>query len=204
MKNIPILYENEEILVINKPKGLCSQGGSGVLHSVDVDLPLQIGKPVFLVHRLDKDTDGLMIVAKSSVAASKWIKLIGGKLVQKEYRALCVGSLPSQKGKITTSVVQHGSEKPAVTHYFVENQESFTFEEKSYTLSTVHLKLETGRMHQIRIHLAKINCPIAGDDKHGNFKINKILKKQKGIKNLCLTSCKLSFPVNGKTLVFEI
>ena len=106
MKNIPILFENEEILVINKPAGLPVQGGQGILHPLDKELAVQVGYPVYLVHRLDRDTNGLMIVAKSAAAASKWTKLIGGKLVRKEYTAVCIGTLKSKKGTIRTSVVQ--------------------------------------------------------------------------------------------------
>ncbi len=204
MKNIPILFENEEILVINKPSGVPVQGGQGILHPLDKELAVQVGYPVYLVHRLDRDTNGLMIVAKSAFAASKWTKMIGGKLVRKEYTAVCVGTLKSEKGTIRTSVLQHGNEKPAVTHFQVVDEKEIFFEEQKIVLSTVKLQLETGRMHQIRIHLAQQNCPIAGDDKHGNFRMNKILKKAAGIKNLQLTSSRLSIPLNGRECVFEI
>ena len=204
MKNIPVLFENEEILVINKPSGIAVQGGQGIAHPLDKELPEQLGYPVYLVHRLDRDTKGLMIVAKSPMAAAKWTKLIGGKLVRKEYEALCAGTLKSKKGTIRTAVLQHGEEKPAVTHFQVIDEKEITYEDQKVILSTVRLQLETGRMHQIRIHLAKENCPIAGDDKHGNFKVNKLLKKACGIKELQLTSCKLTIPLNGRDCVFEI
>ncbi len=204
MKTIPILFENEEILVINKPSGVSVQGGNGIAHPLDKELAIQTGYPVFLVHRLDRDTNGLMIVAKSSLAAAKWTKLIAGKLVRKEYTALCAGSIGAKKGTIRTSVIQHGDEKPAVTHYEVLKEEQIDFEGQNITLSTLRLQLETGRMHQIRIHLAKSGCPIAGDDKHGNFKINKVLRKALGIKTLQLTSSKLSIPLNGRECVFTI
>ena len=191
MKNIPILFENEEILVINKPAGLPVQGGQGILHPLDKELAVQVGYPVYLVHRLDRDTNGLT-------------KLIGGKLVRKEYTAVCIGTLKSKKGTIRTSVVQHGNEKPAVTHFQVVGQKEIFYEEQKIVLSTVKLQLETGRMHQIRIHLAEQDCPIAGDDKHGNFKMNKILRKAAGIKTLQLTSSRLSIPLNGRECVFEI
>lgn len=204
MKNIPILFENEEILVIDKPSGVPVQGGQGILHPLDKELAIQVGYPVYLVHRLDRDTNGLMIVAKSASAASKWTKLIGGKLVRKEYTAVCVGTLSQKKGTIRTSVLQHGNEKPAVTHFLVVDEKEIFYEDQRILLSTVKLQLETGRMHQIRIHLAAQNCPIAGDDKHGNFKMNKILRKAAGIKNLQLTSSRLSIPLNGRECVFEI
>lgn len=212
MNSIPILYNNDEIYVINKPAGLAVQGGQGVSHSLDVDFAKQVGSKVYLVHRLDKDTSGLMIVAKTPTAATKWTKLIGSKIAQKEYVAICAGSLKQKKGIIQDDVVQHGETKAAVTHYEVEKEWDYDIpadEEKGTPASVIHmtqvrLKLETGRMHQIRIHLAKQGCPIAGDDQHGNFKVNKLLKKHYKIKTLQLCSQKLIIPVDGKEMVFEI
>ena len=71
-------------------------------------------------------------------------------------------------------------------------------------LCQIRLLLETGRMHQIRIHLAKNSCPIAGDDQHGNFKLNKQLKKSLGIKKLLLASVKLTVPLQSQSQIFEI
>ena len=84
MKQIDILFENDQILVINKPCGIAVQGGEGIAHPLDKELPAQLGYPVYLVHRLDRDTAGLMIVAKSPLYAAQWTKMIGGKLVRKE------------------------------------------------------------------------------------------------------------------------
>ena len=85
MNTIPILYDNDEIFVINKPSGLPVQGGQGIKHSLDVDFSEQVGFKVYLVHRLDKDTCGLMIVTKNPIAANKWTKLIASKIAKKEY-----------------------------------------------------------------------------------------------------------------------
>lgn len=197
MKPIDILFENEQMLVINKPAGIAVQGGEGVAHPLDKELPSQLGYPVYLVHRLDKDTAGLMIVAKSPSSASLWTKLIGGKYVRKEYTAVCAGSLPKKRGTIAAPVVQHGTEKSAVTRYEVLAEKRIEYEGESVVLSKVRLFLETGRMHQIRIHLAALGCPVAGDDRHGNFKINKFLKKACGIKQLLLAATSLSFPCGG-------
>ena len=207
MNSIPVLYEDDEIYVINKPAGLSVQGGQGVKHSLDNDFALQTGQKVYLVHRLDKDTSGLMIVAKSPFAASKWTKLISSKAVKKEYIAICAGKMKDKKGVITENLIQHGSEKSAVTYFTVEEEKNFTTEIEGYaniSLSFLRLKLETGRMHQIRIHLAKNGCPIAGDDQHGNFKLNKALKKALKIKSLLLASVRLTLPLNGRESVFEI
>ena len=205
---IPVIYENDEIIIINKPAGLAVQGGQGVVHSVDRDFAEQIGYKIYLVHRLDKDTSGLMVVAKTPVAAGKWTKLIGSKIVKKEYLALCAGKMPAKKGIIHEDIVQHGDQKSAVTHYQVEKEWTVPYENESgsgeLALSLIRLQLETGRMHQIRIHLAKNNCPIAGDDQHGNFKLNKLLKKACGIKRLQLAAVRLTVPLDGKEKVFEI
>ena len=200
MNGLTILYEDEEIFVINKNSGLAVQGGANVKHSIDVDFADEIGQKIFLVHRLDKDTAGLMIVAKTQAAAAKWTKLISSKTVKKEYIAICAGTIEPKKGIICEKIVQHGEEKKAVTNYEVEKE----IETECGKLSQIRLLLETGRMHQIRIHLAKNSCPIAGDDQHGNFKLNKQLKKTLGIKKLLLASVKLTVPLQSKNQVFEI
>lgn len=211
MNLIDILYEDDEIYVINKPSGLSVQGGANISHSLDVDFAKQTGQKVYLVHRLDKDTSGLMIVAKNPMAANKWTNLIGGKAVKKEYYAFCTGNLKEEKGIIREDVEQHGKIKEAVTNYCVEKECDFSVSEdlnsdiKNIHLMLVRLVLDTGRMHQIRIHLAKNGCPIAGDDLHGNFKINKLLKKALKIKKLCLASVKLTFEnFRGEKKVIEI
>ena len=205
---IPVIYENDEIFIIDKPAGLAVQGGQGVVHSLDRDFAEQMGQKVFLVHRLDKDTCGLMIVAKNPVGAGKWTKLIGSKEARKEYLALCTGRMPAKSGVIREDVLQHGDTKAAVTHYQVEKEWAVPYETETgageIPLTLIRLKLETGRMHQIRIHLAKQGCPIAGDDQHGNFKLNKLLKKICKIKRLQLAAVRLTLPLDGKAETFEI
>lgn len=198
MNAIPIVYENEEIIIINKPAGVSVQGGKGIAHPLDKELPEQTGHEIFLVHRLDKDTSGLMIAAKTKAAAAKWSKLVASRAVKKEYDAICIGTFSERKGVITDDVVQHGEIKRAVTQYAVSEVFEIDCGGEKLSLSLVRLALETGRMHQIRIHLAKKGCPIAFDDKHGNFAKNKLLKKYCGTKRLLLCASKLSFPLSGK------
>ena len=205
---IPIIYENNEIFIIDKPAGLAVQGGQGIVHSVDRDFAEQTGQKVYLVHRLDKDTSGLMIVAKNPVAAGKWTKIIGSKIARKEYAALCAGKMPAKSGVIREDVVQHGDTKSAVTHYQVEKEWIVPYENENSSgeipLCLIRLQLETGRMHQIRIHLAKNECPIAGDDQHGNFKMNKLLKKVCKIKRLQLAAVRLTVPLDDGERTFEL
>ena len=205
MNDIPIIYQNSEIFIINKKAGMPVQGGEKIAHPLDAELAKQVGQKVYLVHRLDKDTSGLMIVAKTPAAASKWTKLIGSKQVQKEYIAICTGTINPKKGEITEDIIQHGQSRRAVTHYQVEKEWQIEREgEQPVPMCQIRLLLETGRMHQIRIHLAKQGCPIAEDDQHGNFKINKVLRKVAGIKHLQLFSVKLTLPLEGSIKAFEI
>ena len=210
MNLIPVIYENNEIVIVNKPAGAAVQGGEKIAHPLDEELPKQLGYKIYLVHRLDRDTAGLLIVAKTPAAAAKWIKLIGEKQVHKEYCAVCIGTPRNgKKGTITASVEQNGVEKNAVTYYEVTAAVQIPVTDsdetkKSYTLSMLHLTLGTGRMHQLRIHLAKAGCPIAGDDQHGDFRVNKLLRRAAGIKQLMLAAVKLTIPLDGKLQTFEI
>ena len=226
MKEIPVLFEDDEIFVINKPAGVAVQGGEGIAHPLDEEFSKQVGFKVHLVHRLDKETCGLMVVAKNPKAASKWIELIASKQVQKEYTAICFGEplingKKQKTGTISGSVIKKNGknerEQSAVTNFTVEkvktveipvfsdNPEEDASKLIPLTFSQIHLKLGTGRMHQIRIHLSSVGAPICGDDKHGNFKLNKLAKKHLKIKNLLLCSQKLTIPTaGGKTKTFEI
>jgi 23S rRNA pseudouridine955/2504/2580 synthase len=199
VKNIPILFENEECLVLNKPAGLPVQGGVGVGRSLDTLLGgLRSPRPL-LVHRLDKDTSGLILVAKTREAAAKFSAIFSGKQVPppsagerkghpggraliKGYRALCAG-VPPAAGVIQLALDVRGTEKPSRTRFrrLGENGE----------FSLLELELDTGRMHQIRRHLAKIGHPILGDDKYGDFALNKALAKTRRLKRLLLYASRL-------------
>lgn len=209
MEKFTVIYENDEILIINKPCGVSVQGGKGISHPLDEELSLQVGYKIYLVHRLDKDTSGILIVAKNSKSAAKWTNLIGQKEVVKEYYAVCIG-VPvvngkiCRKGKLETKIEAHGRLQSAVTFFEVEKEIDVQAKDgNSVKLSLIHLTLGTGRMHQLRIQLAKADCPIAADDIHGNFKLNKILRPA-GIKKLQLCSKKTTIPLDGKNMLFEV
>ncbi len=187
MRKIDIVYEDSECAILNKPAGLAVQGGKGVKLSLDTLLAEQWQSKPYLVHRLDKDTSGLILVAKTKEAAQKYATMMQSKAVQKWYIALCVGKFQRKEGVITDALMIRGVSKPAITHFKC-------LEEVGSNFSLVELELGTGRMHQIRRHLALQGHPIAGDDKYGDFSLNKRLRKEQSVKKLLLHAYRLYIP----------
>ncbi len=211
MATFSIVFQNDEIIIVNKPNGVSVQGGVGISHPLDKELALQLGQPVHLVHRLDKETSGLLIVAKNAAAATKWTSLIGSKQVKKEYTAICVGHplagknpcRVGQENLLRDVVFSHGKEQSAELFFTLESSAELEAEEQKVKLSLLKIRLGTGRMHQIRIQLAKVGAPLVADDQHGNFKMNKLLRRL-GMKKLCLAATKLSLPLDGGTKEFSV
>lgn len=190
MKDVPILYEDDELIVVNKPAGLPVQGGEGIAVCLLDVLERQTGAKVYPVHRLDRDTAGVLAVARTSAAAAALSKLITSGALVKEYLAITVGAPPDRGGVIRSPAGKPGAEKAADTAYRVLSVAS--------GLALLSLTLGTGRTHQIRIHLASIGCPIVADDKHGDFRANRELRRTLGARKLQLLSSSLEFPVAGK------
>lgn len=188
---IACLYEDEDILVLDKPPGLPVQPGAEVKTSLLDAVERDYGFKPYLVHRLDKETTGLIIVARNSRAASLWSRTIGSREVRKLYRAVSAGSLPGQSGRLTAPLSLRGGEVEADTGYRV--LASFGAE-AGLDLAWLELDLGTGRTHQIRLHLAGAGAPILGDDRHGDFALNKRLRKEYGLKRLLLLSWRLILP----------
>jgi 23S rRNA pseudouridine955/2504/2580 synthase len=173
------LYEDDDVLVLNKPMGLSVQGGSGTTRHVDGMLDAlrdRSGQRPRLVHRLDKDTAGCLLVAKTRFAASALAKVFRSREARKIYWALVAGVPKPRQGRISTflakeeredeslmRIARHGEEgaSHAVTYYAV-------VETSAQQLAWVSLKPVTGRTHQLRAHLAHIEHPIVGDPKYFN------------------------------------
>jgi 23S rRNA pseudouridine955/2504/2580 synthase len=194
MKGLTFLFENESILVLVKPAGLSVQGGKGVKSSLDALLALSRSPPPRLVHRLDKDTSGLMVTAKTKDAACRLSALFARGGIQKRYLAVCAGTLP-ERGTISGELEIRGRAKKAETLYKRSALGNLPGSLPGGGIcSLALLEPATGREHQLRRHLADLGFPILGDNKYGDFSLNRGLKKTWGLKRLLLHACFLNIP----------
>ncbi|MCL1928882.1 MAG: RluA family pseudouridine synthase [Treponema sp.] len=197
MKGITILFEDENLLVLNKPAGLAVQGGKGVGTSLDSLLAMNRKERPLLVHRLDKDTSGVIVTAKNRESASVCSAFFSGLRpgIKKTYLAFCAGIL-DERGIINDQLIIKGKVLTAQTSYNCRGTMDLTNYVKSQdsSISLAELLPITGRMHQIRRHLAQSGHPILFDDKYGDFALNKKLKKTLGIKRLLLHALSIYLP----------
>ena len=191
-----IIFEDQELLVLNKPAGIAVHEGkripkcNSVLGMLEAAYRPQ-GVIPKLVHRIDKETSGLLVVAKEQKVAEQLEKLFEQGEVDKEYLALVAGKLYPKNGTIDFPLPgRDGQPASAVTHYRVEKEFSDT------TLARV--KIETGRMHQIRLHFARLGHPVVMDDEHGDFAFNKKFRKAYGLKRQFLHAATIAFDYRGK------
>ena len=204
-----IVFEDKALLAVNKPSGLATHGGSGISHGLIESLrALRPGEPLELVHRLDRDTSGVILVAKKRSALLELQALMrAGEDDEgpgKRYLALLVGRVPN--GTLTVdaplqkSVMQGGERLVRVDPSGKASVSHFKVLERRGGHSYCEVRIETGRTHQIRVHAAHLGHPIAGDDKYGDPEVNKRLAQQVGLKRLFLHAASIEFALDkGKT-----
>lgn len=203
----PVLFEDDYYLIIDKPAGTACHGGSGVSFGVIEQLRQNLNyKFLELAHRLDRGTSGVLILAKKRTALVKLQELMKNNLMLKEYYALSVGVIPDNKRNVKLPIYKYttktGERKVRVDH---ENGQFahtiFTVKERFDGFTLVSASLQTGKTHQIRLHLQSIGFPIAGDEKYGDFSANDLFSKR-GLKRMFLHAYHIKFthPIEEKII----
>ncbi|BDU58966.1 MAG: hypothetical protein RIQ36_223 [Pseudomonadota bacterium] len=205
-REFPVLMEDEALMAIDKPAGVAVHGGSGV--SFGVIEQLRRARPALanleLVHRLDRETSGVLLVAKKRSALKNLQDQFRDRETGKTYLALVLGLWPSNKKVIDSPLMKYtipngvgeGERRVKVVGKDDPNgMRSITLVRVARTVgpyTLLEVTIKTGRTHQIRVHLASQGHPIAGDDKYGDFEHNKLLQKM-GLKRMFLHAWQLKF-----------
>ena len=203
-----IIFEDARLLAINKPTGVASHGGSGISFGVIETLrALRPNATLELVHRLDRDTSGLMIIAKKRSALTELQALMresdaeDGRGIAKRYLTLLVGRMPDGTMSVDAPLhigLRQGGERHVQVHSGGKASLShFRVLERRGGHSYCEVRIETGRTHQIRVHAQHIGHPVAGDDKYGDPEVNKRMREQLGLKRLFLHAASLEFALDG-------
>jgi len=192
-----LIDNNNDFIVINKKAGISVQGGTKSKNNlIDIFSGSKLFKDTkpYSVHRLDKDTSGVMIIAKNYISAKLLTSLFRLRKIHKTYLAICYGIFKNKKGEIRGELIKYEKEKKiselAITYYNVINSNNF--------FSFVELKPITGRKHQLRKQLSYMGNPIVGDNKYNILKL-----KSKSEKKLMLHAHKIKFLINNKKYNFK-
>lgn len=219
-REFTIIYEDDALLVIDKPAGTAVHGGSGV--SFGVIEQIRRARPearyLELVHRLDKDTSGLLMIAKKRSALVKLHEAIRNDHPKKIYLALGVGKLPNDsfhvklplfkytgaQGEKMVRVNEDGQSAHTIFRVLNRFSDDLLHQVGLSHLTLVQATLKTGRTHQIRVHLQSQQCPIAGDERYGDYQANKRLQKL-GLKRMFLHAAELHLdhPLTGEKLILK-
>lgn len=199
--DLPILFEDEALLVVDKPAGIAVHGGSGVSFGVIEALRRQRPQAKFLelAHRLDRETSGILLVGKKRSALNALHDMFreGGRQADKRYLALVAGRWQEKKRDVRLPLhkylLENGERRVRVAEDGKFSHTVFRLLARWERFSLLEAQLKTGRTHQIRVHLARLGFPIAGDEKYGDFALNKVLQRE-GLKRMFLHAWKMDFP----------
>jgi 23S rRNA pseudouridine955/2504/2580 synthase len=213
----PIIFEDDHLIAVNKPSGTAVHGGSGVSFGVieQIRLARDPQDTIELVHRLDRDTSGVLLLAKTRKALVKMHAMMqeepGTEKPEKFYLALVQGRVANDRQHVKAPLLKYvaANNERRVRVDDADGQASHTIFNviKRYAdMSLLEAELKTGRTHQIRVHCQHLGHPIVGDDKYGDFVLNKALQKlTPGLKRMFLHAAKLSFahPISGEPLSLD-
>jgi 23S rRNA pseudouridine955/2504/2580 synthase len=204
-----ILHEDEVLLVIDKPSGMAVHGGSGVSFGVIEQLRRERPEARFLelVHRLDRDTSGVLVLAKKRSALTDLHRQLRVGSAKKLYTALVHGrwtdATRSVKLALHKYLIGNGERRVRVKDDGLPSHTVFRLKRSWPEFSLLEAELKTGRTHQIRVHLSHLGYPVVGDDKYGDFDLNKALGRD--LKRMFLHAAQLTIthPATGRPITFE-
>ncbi|GAO37249.1 ribosomal large subunit pseudouridine synthase C [Sulfuricella sp. T08] len=205
-----ILYQDDALLALNKPSGMAVHGGSGISRGVIEQMRLEHPEFKFLelVHRLDRETSGVLLLAKKRSALVELHRAMREGETEKRYLTLVKGQWQNAKQSVKLPLHKYvtgsGERRVSVNEEGQSAHTIFTLKKSWPEFCLLEAELKTGRTHQIRVHLSHLGFPIAGDDKYGDFPLNKALQKR-GLKRMFLHAFKMviKHPLTGELLSLE-
>ncbi|MDD5390958.1 MAG: RluA family pseudouridine synthase [Gallionellaceae bacterium] len=205
-----VIYRDDALLVIDKPAGQAVHGGSGISLGVIEQLRQELPQAKFLelAHRLDRETSGVLVLALKRSALVELHRMLRDGEPKKTYVVLATGQWRDAVRHVKLSLLRYlnddGERRVAVDDDGQRAHTIFRLQRKFADFSLLEAELKTGRTHQIRVHLAALGHPIAGDDKYGGAEVNRALKKQ-GLRRMFLHAARLEIkhPLTGAALVIE-
>lgn len=209
-KPLPVVYEDDALIVVDKPSGKAVHGGSGVSYGVIEQLRSQRpeARMLELAHRIDRETSGLLIIAKRRSALTALHDMMREGRVQKRYLTLVAGRWPNPLQHIKEPLFKYltpeGERRVRVSSEGKTSHSVVRLVRRWARFSLLEVELLTGRTHQIRVHLAHVGFPLCGDDKYGDFALNKALEAE-GLKRMFLHAAQLGFvhPLTGERIALE-
>jgi 23S rRNA pseudouridine955/2504/2580 synthase len=204
---LPVLYEDESLLAIDKPAGIAVHGGSGVAHGVIESLRSMRPEARYLelVHRLDRETSGVLLIAKKRSALTALHETMRSRTMDKRYLVAVRGRFRNALQRVRLALASRpaaeGGKRVTVSESGQEAETVFRRISRGAEWSLLEAELLTGRTHQIRVHLAHLGHPVLGDDRYGDFELNRRLRKE-GLKRMFLHAASLAFdhPASGERL----
>ena len=207
--DLPIIYEDDAMLIIDKPEGIAVHGGSGVSFGVIEALRRQrpLAKFLELAHRLDRETSGILLVGKKRLALTALHDMFRehGAGADKRYLVLVKGRWMNNTQHVKLPLYKYltegGERRVMVREDGKASHTVFRLLARWPDMSLLEAQLKTGRTHQIRVHLSHLGFPILGDEKYGDFPLNKSLKRE-GLKRMALHAWRMAFkhPLSGEAI----
>jgi len=200
-----IIYEDKNLIIINKPAGIAAHGGSGISFGV-IETLRELYPNLSLVHRLDRETSGCLILAKKRNMLRELHALLRNNQIKKTYLALLKGRLTAKRiveAPLLKNILKSGERMVRISTKGRAAKTEFRIKQKFLNITLVEAILHTGRTHQIRVHAAHIGHPIAGDEKYGDKDFNKTMRQQ-GLKRLFLHAYSLKFRIPSTNQLINV